>query len=138
MPALPLSDKMVESVAQRFRLLGEPMRLRILQILEQGERTVSEIVAAIDGNQPNISSHLRALWDGGLLKRRRSGTSRWRSAGSASPIGRTGSDKTANGHHEFLSVFEGASESRKDYWLGQLATGSSGTAAPSLRGSDAP
>lgn len=75
MPALPLTDKMLESVAQRFRLLGEPMRLRILQVLEGGERTVGEIVAALDGNQPNISSHLRALWDGGLLKRRRSGTS---------------------------------------------------------------
>jgi DNA-binding transcriptional ArsR family regulator len=74
MPALPLNDKMVESVAQRFRLLGEPMRLRILQVLEHGEKTVGEIVAALDGNQPNISSHLRALWGAGLLKRRRSGT----------------------------------------------------------------
>ncbi len=74
MPALPLNDKMVESVAQRFRLLGEPMRLRILQVLEHGEKTVGEIVAALDGNQPNISSHLRALWGAGLLRRRRSGT----------------------------------------------------------------
>ena len=73
--ALPLSDRMIEQVARRFRLLGEPMRLRILQVLESGEHTVNELVAALRTSQPNVSRHLHAMYDGGLLARRRVGTS---------------------------------------------------------------
>jgi DNA-binding transcriptional ArsR family regulator len=71
--ALPLSDKMVEHVARRFRMLGEPQRLRILQVLEGGERSVNDIVEALAGNQPNISKHLVALYDAGLVSRQRVG-----------------------------------------------------------------
>lgn len=73
--ALPLNDRMLELVARRFRLLGEPYRLRILQALQAGEKSVSEIVEALDGNQPNISKHLQALYEAGLLARRRQGNS---------------------------------------------------------------
>ena len=68
-----LSEKMTELVAQRFRLLGEPMRLRILQTLESGEKSVNDIVAALETSQPNVSKHLQALCQGGLLSRRREG-----------------------------------------------------------------
>jgi DNA-binding transcriptional ArsR family regulator len=71
--ALSLTDTMTEVVAQRFRLLGEPMRLRILQLLEGGELPVSEIVDALQSSQPNISKHLQALCQGGLISRRRNG-----------------------------------------------------------------
>ena len=71
----PLTGEMLELVAQRFRLLGEPVRLRLLQALESGERNVNELVDALNGNQPNISRHLNALFDGGLLARRRDGNS---------------------------------------------------------------
>src|SRR5579864_1763926 len=64
---------MTEVVAQRFRLLGEPMRLRILQLLEAGERPVGEIVETLKSSQPNISKHLQALCQGGLIRRRREG-----------------------------------------------------------------
>ena len=70
---IPLTDETIELVARRFRLLGEPVRLRLLQLLESDERTVNELVAALQGNQPNISRHLNALFDGGLVKRRRDG-----------------------------------------------------------------
>ena len=66
---------MVELVARRFRMLGEPQRLRILQVLEGGEKTVSQIVTALEGNQPNISKHLQALNEAGLVGRRREGNS---------------------------------------------------------------
>ena len=66
---------MLELVAKRFRLLGEPLRLRILQVLEPGERTVNDIVEALDANQSNVSKHLGILYDGGLVGRRRDGTS---------------------------------------------------------------
>ncbi len=70
-----MSDKMLDLVARRFRTLGEPYRLRILQELEAGEKSVGELVAAMDGNQPNVSKHLQVLFDGGLISRRRAGTS---------------------------------------------------------------
>jgi DNA-binding transcriptional ArsR family regulator len=71
----PQSEKMLALIARRFRLLGEPYRLRILQTLEPRERTVGEIVRLLDGNQPNVSKHLQMLHDGGLVSRRREGTS---------------------------------------------------------------
>ena len=65
----------MEAVARRFKVLGEPQRLRLLQSLEAGEKTVNQLVAALGAHQPNISRHLQALFDAGLVARRRSGAS---------------------------------------------------------------
>lgn len=65
----------MELVARRFRTLGEPYRLRVLQLLKAGEMTVGELVEELDGNQPNVSKHLQILHDAGLVGRRREGTS---------------------------------------------------------------
>ena len=70
-----IHGKMVELVARRFQVLGEPCRLRILQALQSKEMTVSQIVEALEGNQPNISKHLQILFDVGLVGRERSGNS---------------------------------------------------------------
>jgi DNA-binding transcriptional ArsR family regulator len=40
-------------------------------VLEEGPRTVGEVVAGLNGNQPNISRHLQALYEAGLVRRRR-------------------------------------------------------------------
>ena len=72
-PIQPLPAQMVETVARRFRLLGEPARLRLLQLLECGERTVNQLAEAAGGNQANVSRHLSAMHTGGLLARRREG-----------------------------------------------------------------
>lgn len=64
---------MIERIAARFRTLGEPQRLRILQALEGGEKSVGEIVEAVGGQQSNISRHLQTLFDAGLVGRRREG-----------------------------------------------------------------
>lgn len=69
------NERMTEIVARRFRALGEPYRLRLLQVLETGEKTVGELVAALGGNQPNTSKHLQILYSAGVLSRRREGTS---------------------------------------------------------------
>lgn len=71
----PQSDKVLELVARRFRMLGEPYRLHLLQVLETGERTVGDLVSALGGNQSNVSKHLQMLHDAGLVSRRRDGTS---------------------------------------------------------------
>jgi DNA-binding transcriptional ArsR family regulator len=66
---------MVEAVARRFRLLAEPVRLRLLQLLETGEHSVNELAEKLNGNQANVSRHLTAMHTGGILKRRPDGTS---------------------------------------------------------------
>lgn len=71
---LPLSDRMIEVVAARFRALGEPLRLRILQVLEEGEAPVGEITERLGANQSNVSRHLQNLHDAGLVGRRRDGS----------------------------------------------------------------
>ncbi len=75
MNEIMLSDRMLELVARRFRFLGEPLRLRILQSLSRGEKTVTRLVEELDANQPNVSKHLNMLLEGGLVNRRKEGTS---------------------------------------------------------------
>mgnify|MGYP001605213492 CR=1 FL=1 len=75
MTTVSLSDETIALIAKRFRTLGEPFRLRLLQVLEPGEKTVNELVLALHGNQPNISKHLSILHEAGLVSRRREGTS---------------------------------------------------------------
>lgn len=65
----------LELVAARFRALGEPIRLRLLQTLEQGEMRVSALTAAVRSTQPNVSKHLRILQEAGLVRRRQQGNS---------------------------------------------------------------
>lgn len=76
-----LSNDTIEGVARRFRLLGEPARLRLLRELESGERTVNELTEAVGGTQANISRHLTAMFEGGLLNRRREAGSVYYSIG---------------------------------------------------------
>ena len=70
-----MSPEALEMVAARFRAMGEPLRLRILQQLETGEQSVSALALSVGSTQPNVSKHLRILQDAGLLQRRQQGTS---------------------------------------------------------------
>jgi DNA-binding transcriptional ArsR family regulator len=64
----------LELVAARFRALGEPLRLRILQVLARGESGVSALARIVGSTQPNISKHLRVLQEVGLVERRPQGS----------------------------------------------------------------
>jgi DNA-binding transcriptional ArsR family regulator len=70
-----LSEEQLEQVALRFRLLGEPMRLRILQAVCHKPRTVNEVVKAVGATQANVSKHLALLAGAGILARRKEGQS---------------------------------------------------------------
>lgn len=70
-----LSEAMLEAIAMRFRLLGEPLRLKLLMALERGERNVGELVAETGAGQANVSKHLAALAQAGIVRRRKAGTS---------------------------------------------------------------
>ncbi len=60
-------------LAGRFRALGEPARLAILDALRDGERTVGELVDATGQAQANVSRHLAVLHGAGYVQRRRDG-----------------------------------------------------------------
>jgi DNA-binding transcriptional ArsR family regulator len=72
---LRLSDPVIELVAARFRVLGEPTRIRLLERLRDGEATVHELHDAIGGTQQNVSKHLGVLLTAGLVTRTKRGTS---------------------------------------------------------------
>lgn len=61
----------IEGEQARFlRCIGEPTRLQIIKLLTQGEKYVSEIVRALDKDQPLISHHLRSLKECNILRER--------------------------------------------------------------------
>jgi DNA-binding transcriptional ArsR family regulator len=71
----------LELVAARFRAMGEPLRLRILQQLENSEQTVSALAESLGATQPNISKHLKVLQEAGLVRRRQQGNSAYYAIG---------------------------------------------------------
>jgi len=70
---LNMPDEMLEAVSNRFKLLAEPMRLKILRILCEQEHTVQEIVKKVNASQANISKHLTLMHDNGVVTRRKEG-----------------------------------------------------------------
>src|SRR5207247_2993465 len=69
----PLPDDLVELIARRFRVIGEPMRIRLLDRLRDGEASVGELSEALSASQQNVSKHLAVLTDVGVLGRRKHG-----------------------------------------------------------------
>lgn len=64
----------LEKAAQRFKLLSEPVRLELLNQLQQhGEMAVNELVEATGYRQANVSKHLGLLADENLVARRKEG-----------------------------------------------------------------
>lgn len=69
----PLPPLAVDLIASRFRALGEPMRIRILDLLRDGERTVGELADELDTTQQNVSKHIAVLQRASIVGRRRDG-----------------------------------------------------------------
>lgn len=64
----------LDRAAERFRLLGEPVRLGLLNRLHtRGEMNVQELVEATGQSHANVSKHLRLMLDAGLVARRQEG-----------------------------------------------------------------
>ena len=66
-------DRLFETVSGYFALLAEPMRLKILNALCDGERSVNDVVAQVNSTQTNVSRHLNLMYARGVLTRRRDG-----------------------------------------------------------------
>ena len=61
--------------ANLFRVLGHPARVRILELLREGERSVGALQAELELDSSGTSQHLAALRRVGLVESRREGTS---------------------------------------------------------------
>jgi len=74
----PLPDALVELMAHRLRLLGQPLRIRLIDLLElRGETTVQALTDELGATQQNMSKHLGVLRQAGILRRRREGRVVW-------------------------------------------------------------
>ena len=69
----PLPDALADAIAQRFRVLGEPMRIKLLDRLRDGDATGHELQTATGSSQQNISKHLNVLLQAGMVTRAREG-----------------------------------------------------------------
>ncbi len=69
-----IAGRVEPAVAARFfRVLGDPTRLRLIELLEDGERAVGELVSAIGQPQPRVSTHLACLRHCGFVSTERRG-----------------------------------------------------------------
>src|SRR5258708_29870741 len=79
-PALvsePIDETSAAELAQVFRALGDPVRLRLVSLIgarEGGEVCVCDLTSAFDLSQPTISHHLKVLREAGLIDSERRGT----------------------------------------------------------------
>lgn len=67
-------EKVFFRAADYFSVLSEPSRLRIMYVVCNGEKSVSEVVELCGSSQANVSRHLSALYKAGILNRRKEGT----------------------------------------------------------------
>jgi len=68
-----LAPTNASAAARFFRVLGDPTRLRILEILQDGEHTVNELVTEVEQPQPRVSTHLACLRHCGFVETERRG-----------------------------------------------------------------
>jgi DNA-binding transcriptional ArsR family regulator len=71
--AHPLPDDLVALIAERFKVLSEPARVKLLDRLRDGEATVVELTGMIGTTEQNVSKHLGVLLRAGIVGRRKEG-----------------------------------------------------------------
>lgn len=75
-----LSEDEAEELAAMFKLLADPVRLRLLSIVataSDGEVCACDLTGPLDRSQPTVSHHLSALTEAGLLERDKRGKWAW-------------------------------------------------------------
>jgi DNA-binding transcriptional ArsR family regulator len=73
-PPQPLTDLATDLIAERLRVLGQPVRVKLVDRLALRETTVQELVDALGTTQQNISQHLGILRRAGIVARQKEGT----------------------------------------------------------------
>jgi ArsR family transcriptional regulator len=69
----PMEERVLELKAEILKVLAQPTRLKILELLRNGERCICEIVPAINGEQSNISRHISLMQKSHLVITRKDG-----------------------------------------------------------------
>ena len=70
----PLPADLAELIARRFHVSSDPLRVRILDLLRDGELSVTAIADQLGAGQQNVSKHLNVLAEAAMLQRRKDGT----------------------------------------------------------------
>lgn len=70
----PLPEDLAELIARRFRALGDPLRVRVLDLLRDGELSVNGLAEQLGAGQQNVSKHLAVLTEAAMVARRKEGT----------------------------------------------------------------
>jgi ArsR family transcriptional regulator len=68
-----MEERVLELKAEILKALAQPTRLKILELLRNGERCICEIVPAINGEQSNISRHISLMQKSNLVTTRKDG-----------------------------------------------------------------
>jgi ArsR family transcriptional regulator len=68
-----MEERVLELKAEILKALAQPTRLRILELLRNGEKCICEIVPAINGEQSNISRHISLMQKSNLVTTRKDG-----------------------------------------------------------------
>ena len=71
----PIPPELAELIAARMRVIGDPTRIRILDLLRERELSVSQITELLGTSQQNASKHLGTLLGAGVVARRKAGNS---------------------------------------------------------------
>jgi len=69
----PLPDDLIELIARRFRVLADPTRIKLLDLLREREATVQELTDTIGSTQQNVSKHLGVLRQERVVRRTKRG-----------------------------------------------------------------
>jgi DNA-binding transcriptional ArsR family regulator len=69
----PLPEALAQLIAQRFRVIGEPMRIRLLDALRAGPMTINELTEELGASQQNVSKHVGVLAQAGIVAREKDG-----------------------------------------------------------------
>jgi DNA-binding transcriptional ArsR family regulator len=69
----PMEERILELKAEVLKALAQPTRLKILELLRNGEKCICEIVPAINGEQSNISRHISLMQKSHLVTTRKDG-----------------------------------------------------------------
>lgn len=70
----PIPSALSEVIAQRFRVIGDPTRIRLLDLLRGEELSVGQLTERLQTSQQNASKHLGVLHRAGIVSRRKQGT----------------------------------------------------------------
>ena len=67
------AERVFVSAAELFGVLATPLRLRIINAICDQEKSVGDIMEAVNSTQPNVSQHLKVLYQAGIVAKRRVG-----------------------------------------------------------------